>query len=74
LKVTPTTRIGRAIKSKKLTSQFIDPYQILRKLELVAYKISLPPSLSNLHNVFHVSQLRKYIFDSFHIIMSTIKG
>ena len=56
------------MESKKLTPQFFGPYQILRKIGLVAYQICLPPFLSNLHNVFHVSQLRKYIFDPFHVI------
>nr|KYP53930.1 Retrotransposable element Tf2 [Cajanus cajan] len=70
LKVTSTTSIGRVMKSKKLTSRFIGPYQILKKIGLVAYQISLPPFLSNLHNVFHVSQLRKYISDPSHVIMS----
>ena len=69
LKVTPTTGIGRAIKSKKLTPRFIGSYQILRKISPVAYQISLPPILSNLHNIFHVSQLRKYVSDPSHIIM-----
>jgi len=67
-KITPTTGIGRVMKSKKLTPRFIRPYQILRKISLVAYQICLPPFLSNLHNVFHVSQLRKYISDPTHVI------
>jgi len=68
LKVTPTTGIGRVMKSKKLTHRFIGPYQILKKIGHVAYQICLPPFLSNLHNVFHVTQLRKYIFDPTHVI------
>ena len=32
------------------------------------YQIALPPSLSNLHDVFHVSQLRKYVYDESHVI------
>jgi len=68
LKVTPTTGIGRVMKSKKLTPGFIGPYQILRKIGPVAYQICLPPFLSNLRNVFHVSQLRKYISDPTHVI------
>ncbi|MCI12091.1 putative retrotransposon gag protein, partial [Trifolium medium] len=36
----------------------------------MAYKIALPPSLSNLHDVFHVSQLRKYVSDPSHVIES----
>jgi len=69
LKVTPITGIDRAIKSKKLTPQFSGRYQILRKVGPVAYKIALPPILSNLYNIFHVSQMKKYISDPSHIIM-----
>jgi len=36
----------------------------------VAYEIALPPQLANLHNVFHVSQLRKYIADPSHVLKS----
>ncbi|CAJ2661858.1 unnamed protein product [Trifolium pratense] len=36
----------------------------------VAYRIALPPSLANLHDVFHVSQLRKYVSDPTHVIES----
>ncbi|XP_058775416.1 uncharacterized protein LOC131649681 [Vicia villosa] len=35
----------------------------------VAYRVALPPNLSNLHDVFHVSQLRKYILDPSHVIL-----
>ena len=68
VKVNPWTGVGRALKSRKLTSRFIGPYQILKRIGEVAYQIALPPHLANLHNVFHVSQLRKYIVDSSHII------
>jgi len=34
----------------------------------VTYQIALPPSLSNLHSVFHMSQLHKYVHDPFHVI------
>ena len=70
LRVTPTTGVGRALKARKLTPKFIGPYQILKRIGPVAYQIALPPSLSNLHNVFHVSQLRKYIPDPTHVIES----
>jgi hypothetical protein len=60
--------VGRSLKSKKLTPKFIGPYQILKRVGPVAYEIALPPNLANLHRVFHVSQLRKYMPDSSHII------
>jgi hypothetical protein len=68
LRVTPTTGVGRALKSKKLTPKFIGPYQILKRVGSVAYEIALPPNLANLHSVFHVSQLRKYMADPSHVI------
>jgi len=70
LRVTPTAGIGRAIKSRKLTPRFVGPYQILRRIGVAAYEIALPPHLTNLHNVFHVSQLRKYVADPSHVLES----
>ncbi|XP_025984348.1 uncharacterized protein [Glycine max] len=58
--VSPITGVRRALKSRKLTPKYLGPYQILKKFGPVAYQIALPPSLSNLHPVFHVSQLRRY--------------
>ncbi|XP_058754578.1 uncharacterized protein LOC131627741 [Vicia villosa] len=68
LRVTPVTGVGRALKSKKLTPRFIGPYQISEKVGNVAYRVALPPNLSNLHDVFHVSQIWKYISDPSHVI------
>lgn len=45
------------MESKKLTPRFIGPYQILDGVGKVACRMALPPNLSNLHDVFHVSQL-----------------
>ncbi|GAU48856.1 hypothetical protein TSUD_288630 [Trifolium subterraneum] len=70
LRVTSTTGVGRALKSKKLTSKFIGPYQISERIGKVAYRIAFPITLSNLHDVFHVSQLRKYVSDPCHVIES----
>ncbi|XP_016192233.1 uncharacterized protein LOC107633112 [Arachis ipaensis] len=68
LRVTLTTGIGRAIKTKKLNPRFIGPFEILRRFGPVAYQVSLPPHLSNLHDVFHMSQLRKYTSDAAHVL------
>ncbi|XP_016195687.1 uncharacterized protein LOC107636709 [Arachis ipaensis] len=68
LRVTPTTGIGRAIKTKKLNLRYIGPFEILRRFGPVAYQVALPPHLSNLHNVFHVSQLCKYTSDATHVL------
>jgi len=66
LRVTRTTGVGRTLRSRKLAPKFLGPYQITRRIEPVAYEIVLPPQLANLHLVFHVSQLRKYVFDPAH--------
>jgi len=68
LRVTPVTGVGRALKSKKLTPRFIGMYQISEGIGPVAYQVGLPPHLSNLHDVFHVSQLWKYVPDPSQLI------
>ncbi|XP_058773620.1 uncharacterized protein LOC131647812 [Vicia villosa] len=60
--------VGRALKSRKLTPCFVALYRILEKVDEVAYRIALPPSLANLHDVFHVSQLRRYIPDPSRVV------
>jgi len=66
LRVTRTNDVGRAFYLTKLSPKFLGLYQISRRIGSVAYEIALPPQLANLHLVFHVSQLRKYVFDSSH--------
>ncbi|XP_027337943.1 uncharacterized protein LOC113851611 [Abrus precatorius] len=68
LKVSPVTGVGRALKSRKLSPNFIGPFEVLSRIGLAAYWIMLPPNLSNLHLVFHVSQLRRYVSDPSHVI------
>ena len=68
LRVTSGTGVGRALKSKKLTLRFIGPYRISESVGTVAYRVGLPPHLPNFHDVFHVSQLRKYVSDPSHVI------
>lgn len=68
LMVTLVIGVGCALKSKKLTVCFIGPFHILQRVREVAYRVALPPYLLNLHKVFHVSQLRKYISNPSHVI------
>ena len=44
------------------------PFEILDKVGTLAYKVALPPGMSKIHNVFHVSTLRKYVFDASHVV------
>ena len=68
LKISPTMGIGRATLVKKLSPHFFVPFQILKHVGLVAYQMALPPNLSNLYDVFHISQLRKYHFNPSHLL------
>ena len=54
--------------NSKLTPHFVGPFKILEQIGLVAYCLALPPSLSHIHNLFHVSILWKYIYDESHLI------
>ena len=63
LKVTPRLRLKGPFKSRKLSPRYVGPYEILERIGEVAYRLALPPSLSEMHDVFHVSQLRKFIPD-----------
>ncbi|KAH9778034.1 Endonuclease [Citrus sinensis] len=68
LKVSPWKGVFRFGKKGKLSPGFIGPFEILERIGPVAYRIALPPSLSRLHNVFHVFVLRKYIADPSHVL------
>jgi hypothetical protein len=43
----------------KLAPRYIGPFPILEKCGTVSYKLDLPPSLAGVHNIFHMSQLKK---------------
>ena len=51
----------------KLAARFCGPFEILERIGLVSYMIALPASMS-VHNVFHVSLLKKYILDANHVV------
>ena len=51
-----------------MSPRYIGPYEIIEKLNPVAYRLNLPTELEQVHNVFHVPQLRKYVPDPNHII------
>ncbi|XP_073120640.1 uncharacterized protein [Henckelia pumila] len=52
----------------KLSPRLIDPFEILARAGTLAYRIELPPSPTAVHNVFHVSMLRKYISNPSHVL------
>jgi hypothetical protein len=59
LKVSPMRGLNRFKVRGKLTPRFIAPFKILEKRGEVAYQLELPPQLSDVHDIFHVSQLEK---------------
>ena len=68
LKVSPWKRILRFGRKGKLSPRFIAPYEILERVEPIAYRLALPLELAKLHDVFHVSMLQRYCFDTSHIL------
>ena len=68
LKVMPKRGVIRFDKRGKLASRYIGPFEILKMVDTVAYRLALPPSLSSVHEVFHVSMLQKYTPDLARIV------
>ena len=68
LKVMPKRGVVRFDKRGKLSPRFIRPFEILEKVGTVAYWLALPPSMSSVHEVFHVSMLWKYTPDPAHVV------
>ncbi|XP_074297605.1 uncharacterized protein LOC141628348 [Silene latifolia] len=68
LKVSPMKGVMRFGKRGKLSQKFIGPYEILDRVGEVAYHLALPSALARVHNVFHVSQLRRYLSDPSHVL------
>ena len=68
LRVSPWKEIMRFGNKGKLSPRYIGPYEIIEKVGPLAYKLALPPELARIHNVFHVSMLRRYRSDPSHVI------
>ena len=64
----PKRGVIRFGKQRKLSSRYIGPFEVLERVGVVAYRLALPLSLLSVHEVFHVSMLRKYILDPTHIM------
>ena len=60
--------VVRFDKRGKLSPRFIGPFKILERVGIVAYQLALSPSMSGVHEVFHVSMLRRYTPDPAHVV------
>ena len=62
--------IKRFGKQRKLNPRYIGSYYILERIDAIAYQLELPQELPNVHNVFYVSMLWRYLSDPSHLLES----
>ncbi|GJR11779.1 ty3-gypsy retrotransposon protein [Tanacetum coccineum] len=63
LKLSPWKGVVRFGKKEKLAPRFVGPFEIIEKVGLVAYRLDLPEELNGIHDMFHVSNLKKCLAD-----------
>ncbi|XP_073061854.1 uncharacterized protein [Primulina eburnea] len=68
VKIAPLKGVMRFGKKGKLSPCYIEPFEILDRIGERANQLALPPDLDRVHNVFHVSMLRKYLSNPSHVL------
>jgi len=68
LKVSPLKSSIRFGQKGKLATRYVGPFEILQRVGPVAYRLALPLALQGIHDMFHVSNLRRYTSDPNHVI------
>ena len=68
LKVMPKRGVVTFGKRGKLSSRFIGPFEILERVGILAYRLAFSPSMSSVHEVFHVSMLQRYTPDPAQVV------
>jgi hypothetical protein len=68
LKVSPMKGVFRFDKKGKLSPRYVGPFEVNEIVGPVAYRVALPPELAGVHDVFHVSTLRKHIPDPLQVV------
>ena len=58
----------RFSKRGKLSPRYIGPFEVLKRVGTISFRLALLPILSSFHAVFHISMLRKYTPDSTHVV------
>ncbi|GKC56522.1 putative reverse transcriptase domain-containing protein [Tanacetum coccineum] len=74
LKVSAWKGVIRFGKKGKLAPRYVGPFEILKKIRPIAYQLRLPKELSSVHDIFHVSNLKKCLADAnLHVPLDEIK-
>ncbi|KAK6150905.1 hypothetical protein DH2020_015837 [Rehmannia glutinosa] len=68
LRLSPWKGLINPKKGDKLSPRYVGPYKILQRIGKLAYRLDLPTPYTGMHDVFHVSRLKKYQPDPEHII------
>jgi hypothetical protein len=71
-RVSPMKGVKRFDMKGKLVPRYIGPFPILEKCGTAAYKFDLPPSLAGVHDIFHVSQLKKCLKEPMNIMLPDV--
>lgn len=67
-RVSPWKKVIRFRRKGKVSPRFIGPCEVVEGLDPVAYQLKLPQELDKIHDVFHVSMLKRYCTNSYHIV------
>lgn len=70
LKVSPWRKVLQFGRRGKLSPRYIGSYETVERVGPMAYHLALPPYLDKIHNLFHVSMLRRYRFDPSHVLFT----
>ncbi|GKF67763.1 hypothetical protein Tco_0197442 [Tanacetum coccineum] len=73
-KVTPWKGVVHFGKKGKLAPRYVGPFEILERIDLMAFRLRLPEDLNSMHDTFHVSNLKKCLADAnLHVPLNEIK-
>lgn len=68
LKIPLLKKVMRFGKKGKLSPRYIGLFEIIERIDEMTYRLALLPILSRVHDVFHMSMLKKYLYDLSHIL------